>query len=126
MIRIVRHFATRLKRATLPARSTSALPVSSDVTFAASAWERFDEWLALAPIADTVAARDHALAREDARLTIVLIGQAGQQLVSRISRARTTKRLLNDRGAQFALTFALERGNAETRNAATLELAALA
>ncbi|MEP7347361.1 MAG: hypothetical protein ABI877_18970 [Gemmatimonadaceae bacterium] len=126
MIRFVRHFATRQKRATLPARATSEHPASVNKTLAASAWVQFERWLAIEPIVDSVAAREHALAWEDARVTAVLIGQAGEEVVSRISQARVTQRLLNDSGAHFALAFAVERGDAETRSAASEELAALA
>ncbi len=126
MIRIVRHFATRLKRATLPSRPTSSLATSIDLALTASAWERFDQWLALEPIADSAAAREHALAIEHARLTVALVGQAGSEMVNRIAQARATQRLLNDSGAQFALAFAVERGDPNTRSAASAELAAFA
>jgi len=118
MKQIVRHFATRLKRAAKPARSATASFASLD----ASAWDRFDQWLALEPVTDLLTAYEMAIVREDARLTIALIGQAGEEVVSRISRARSSDRLMNEGAAQFALAFALQCGDAGTRSAASQEL----
>jgi hypothetical protein len=126
MIRIVRHFATRLKRATLFARSSSARPVLQDSAIPASAWERFEGWLEFEPYSDLSAAREFEFTMEHARVTVVLIGQAGEEVVSRIAQARAGRRLANDAGARFALAFASERGNAATRIAASTELTALA
>ena len=123
MIRIVRHFATRLKRVTLRTRSTSVRPALIDGALPAAAWEEFDQWLAFEPFADSLAMREYELASEQARRTVALIGQAGVEVVSRIARARIAQRLVNDPGAQFALAFARERGDAATRGAASVELA---
>src|SRR6185436_11459909 len=94
MIRMVRHFATRLKRATPAAR-----PDVLRAAITGSAWERFEGWLAFEPYQDSAAAREFEFTMEHARLTVVLIGQAGEEVVSRIAQARAARRLANDAGA---------------------------
>lgn len=117
MHRIVRHFASRLRREHIT--STSA---TSNAGRSRTAWDRFDEWLDTPPHADARSQRERELAHEHARTARVLISQAGTLLVRRIALAREEARLANEVGARFALELALTLGNADVRAAAQAEV----
>ncbi|MFN8571694.1 MAG: hypothetical protein U0132_06505 [Gemmatimonadaceae bacterium] len=118
MIRLVRHFATRLRRGggTAPNVSTFVRAPHS------AAWTHFDQWLQLAPQADATAHREQELAHEHARVAFALIGQAGSAVVARIGQARATATLVNEDAARFTLALACARGDRATRAAACAEI----
>ena len=81
MLRIFRHFASRLRRTKAPAAATHAAATTLSAATGARGWERLSRFLTSKPASDARGVRLRELVSEEARILVTLVGQDGARLV---------------------------------------------
>ena len=120
MIRIFRHFASRLRRIKAPAAATHA--EHTRLELAARGWERLTRFLTPKPVSDAHGVRQRELVTEDARILVTLVGQDGERLVRCVIEHRLSDERTDTESALLSLAMAVALGSEATREAALAAL----
>ena len=122
MIRIFRHFASRLRRTTAPAACTHVHDPTLAATVGVRGWERLRRFLAPKLASDASGVRQRELVTEEARILVTLVGQDGERLVRCVVEHRLKDERIDTESALLSLAMAAALGSEATREAALAAL----